>query len=70
MGLFIQKVAFGTRVNKGSNYIAGLTNANSLSSDIRALRQTVLNTNDGISLVSETRINLNQEFDLTARNSV
>ena len=70
MGLFIQKVAFGTRVNKGSKYIAGLTNANSLSSDIRALRQTELNTNDGISLVSETRINLNQEFDLTARNSV
>jgi flagellin-like hook-associated protein FlgL len=63
-------VAFGTRVNKGSNYIAGLTNANSLSSDIRALRQTELNTNDGISLVSETRINLNQEFDLTARKSV
>ena len=70
MGLFIEKVAFGTRVNKGSNYIAVLTNANSLSSDIRALRQTELNTNDGISLVSETRINLNQEFDLTARNSV
>ena len=70
MGLFIEKVAIGTRVNKGSNYIAGLTNANSLSSDILALRQTELNTNDGISLVSETRINLNQEFDLTARNSV
>ena len=70
MGLFIEKVAFGTRINKGSNYIAGLTNANSLSSDIRALRQTELNTNDGISLVSETRINLNQEFDFTARNSV
>ena len=70
MGLFIEKVAIGTRVNKGSNYIAGLTNANSLSSDILALRQTELNTNDGISLVSETRINLNQEFNLTARNSV
>jgi len=70
MRLLIEKVAFGTPVNKGSNYIAGLTNANSLSSDIRALRQTELNTNDGISLVSETRINLKQEFDLTARNSV
>ena len=70
MGLFIEKVAFGTRVNKGSNHIAGLTNANSLSSDIRALIQTELNTNDGISLVSETRINLKQEFDITARNSV
>ena len=70
MGLFIENVAFGTRVNKVSNYIAVLTNTNSLSSDIRALRQTELNTNDGISLVSETRINLNQEFDLTARNSV
>jgi flagellin-like hook-associated protein FlgL len=70
MRLLIEKVAFGTPVNKGSNYIAGLTNANSLSSDIRALRQTELNTNDGISLVSETRINLKQEFDITARNSV
>jgi flagellin len=69
MGLFIEKVAFGTRVNKGSNYIAGLTNANSLRSDIRALRKAELNTNNGISLVSETRINLNQEFDLIARNS-
>ena len=70
MGLFIEKGAFGTRINKGTNYIAGITNANSLSSDIRALRQTELNTNDGISLVSETRINLKQEFDITARNSV
>ena len=70
MRLLIEKVAFGTPVNKGSNYIAGITNANSLSSDIRALRQTELNTNDGISLVSETRINLKQEFDITARNSV
>ena len=70
MGLFIEKVAIGTRVNKGSNYVAGLANANSLRSDIRALRQTELNTNDGIFLVSETRINLNQEFNLTARNSV
>ena len=70
MRLLIEKVAFGTPVNKGSNYIAGLTNANSLSSDIRALRQTELNTNDGISLVSQTRINLNQELDLTAKNSV
>ena len=70
MGLFIEKVAFGTRVNKGSNHIAGLTNAKSLSSDIRALRQTELNTNDGITLVSQTRINLNQELDLTAKNSV
>jgi flagellin-like hook-associated protein FlgL len=70
MGLFIEKVAFGTHVNKGSNYIAGLANANSLRSGIRALRQAELNTNNGISLVNETRINLNQELDLTARNSV
>ena len=70
MGLFIEKVAIGTCVNKGSNYVAGLANANSLRSDIRALTQTELNTNDGISLVSQTRINLNQELDLTAKNSV
>ena len=70
MGLFIEKVAIGTLINKGSNYVAGLANANSLRSDIRALIQTELNTNDGISLVSETRINLKQEFDITARNSV
>ena len=70
MGLFIEIVAIGTRVNKGSNYVAGLANAKSLRSDIRALIQTELNTNDGISLVSEIRINLKQEFDITARNSV
>ena len=70
MGLFIEKVAIGTRVNKGSNYVADLANANSLRSGIRALRQAELNTNNGISLVNETRINLNQELDLTARNSV
>jgi len=51
MGLFIEKVDFGTRVNKGSNYIAGLANANSLLLGIRALRQAELNTNNGIYLV-------------------
>ena len=70
VGRSIEKVAFGTRINKGSDDIAGLAISDSLRSDIRALRQTELNTNDGISLVSQTRINLNQELDLTAKNSV
>jgi flagellin len=52
VGQSIEKVAFGTRINKGSDDIAGLAISDSLRSDIRALRQAERNANDGISLVN------------------
>ena len=59
----IEKVALGTRVNKGSDDIASLKISDSLRSGIRALRQAERNTNDGISLANKNRMNLNQELD-------
>ncbi|MEE2986711.1 MAG: flagellin [Nitrospinota bacterium] len=48
----IERVASGFRVNKGSDDIAGLAISEALRSDIRAMRQAIRNTNDGISLLS------------------
>ena len=63
VGRSIEKVALGTRVNKGSDDIAGLKFSDSLRSGIRALRQAERNANDGISLANKNRMNLNQELD-------
>ena len=48
----IERVASGFRVNKGSDDVAGLAISEALRSDIRAMRQAIRNTNDGISLLS------------------
>lgn len=60
VGLSLERVANGIRINRGSDDIAGLAISESLRSDTRALGQAVRNTNDGISLldVAEGAMNI------------
>lgn len=45
----VERIASGIRINRGADDAAGLAISESLRSDIRALRQAVRNSNDGIS---------------------
>jgi flagellin len=67
VGRSTEKVAFGTRINKGSDDIAGLAISDSLRSDIRALRQAERNANDGISLVNVAEGALSEQASILIR---
>jgi len=61
VGQSIERVSFGTRVNKGADDVASLAVSESLRSDIRALRQGVRNLNDGISMINVIEGALNEQ---------
>ena len=67
VGRSIEKVAFGTRINKGSDDIAGLAISDALRSDIRTLRQAERNANDGISLVNIAEGALSEQASILIR---
>jgi len=67
VGRSIERVAFGTRVNKGSDDVAGLAISESLRSDIRTLRQAGRNANDGISLINVIEGALNVQSNTLIR---
>lgn len=67
VGRSIERVAFGTRVNKGSDDVAGLAISDSLRSDIRTLRQAERNANDGISLLNVIEGALNVQSNTLIR---
>lgn len=67
VGRSIERVAFGTRVNKGSDDVAGLAISESLRSDIRTLRQAERNANDGISLINVIEGALNVQSNTLIR---
>jgi flagellin len=67
VGKSIEKVAFGTRINKGSDDVAGLAISESLRSDVRALRQAERNANDGISLLNVAEGALNEQASILIR---
>ncbi len=61
VGQSIERVSFGTRVNKGADDVASLAVSESLRSDVRALRQGVRNLNDGISMINVIEGALNEQ---------
>ncbi len=67
VGRSIERVAFGTRVNKGSDDVAGLAISESLRSDIRTLRQAERNSNDGVSLINVIEGALNVQSNILIR---
>lgn len=67
VGRSIEKVAFGTRINKGSDDVAGLAISDSLRSDIRTLRQAERNANDGISLINVAEGALSEQASILIR---
>ncbi len=67
VGQSIERVAFGTRVNKGSDDVAGLAISESLRSDVRGLRQATRNANDGISMINVIEGALNVQSSILIR---
>ena len=67
VGRSIERVAFGTRVNKGADDVAGLAISESLRSDIRTLRQGERNANDGVSLINVIEGALNVQSNILIR---
>ena len=67
VGRSIENVAFGTRINKGSDDVTGLVISESLRSDIRTLRQAERNVNDGISLINVIEGALNVQSNILIR---
>ena len=67
VGQSIERVSFGTRVNRGADDVASLAVSESLRSDIRALRQGVRNLNDGISMINVIEGALNEQVSSLIR---
>ena len=67
VGNSIERVSFGTRINKASDDIAGLAISEALRSDIRALRQGARNLNDGVSLLNVVEGGLNEQAGAVIR---
>lgn len=63
----VERIASGIRINRGADDAAGLAISESLRSDIRALRQAVRNSNDGISLINVTEGALNEQAGILIR---
>ncbi len=63
----VERIASGIRINRGADDAAGLAISEALRSDIRALRQAVRNSNDGISLINVAEGALNEQSGILIR---
>ncbi len=63
----VERIASGIRINRGADDAAGLAISEALRSDIRALRQAVRNSNDGISLINVAEGALNEQSSILIR---
>jgi flagellin len=63
----VERISSGIRINRGSDDAAGLAISEALRSDIRAMRQAVRNSNDGISLINIAEGALNEQSGILIR---
>jgi len=63
----VERISSGIRINKASDDAAGLAVSEGLRSDIRALRQAVRNSNDGVSLINIAEGALNEQSSMLIR---
>ena len=63
----VARISSGIRINKASDDAAGLAVSEGLRSDIRALRQAVRNSNDGVSLINIAEGALNEQSSMLIR---
>ena len=63
----VERISSGIRINRGADDAAGLAISEALRSDIRALRQAIRNSNDGISLINVTEGALNETSGILIR---
>ena len=67
LALSVERISSGIRVNRASDAAAGLGISEALRSDIRALRQAVRNSNDGIALINVAEGALNEQSSILIR---
>ena len=67
LGLSVERISSGIRINRAADDAAGLAVSEGLRSDIRALRQAVRNASDGISLMNVTEGALNEQSGILIR---
>lgn len=63
----VERIASGLRINRGADDAAGLAISETLRSDIRALRQAVRNSNDGIAMINTAEGALNEQAGILTR---
>ena len=67
LALSVERISSGIRINRASDDAAGLGISEALRSDIRALRQAVRNSNDGIALINVAEGALNEQSSILIR---
>ena len=67
LALSVERISSGIRVNRAADDAAGLGISEALRSDIRALRQAVRNSNDGIALINVAEGALNEQSSILIR---
>ena len=67
LALSVERISSGIRINRAADDAAGLGISEALRSDIRALRQAVRNSNDGIALINVAEGALNEQSSILIR---
>jgi flagellin len=67
LGISLERLSSGLRVNRGADDAAGLAISEKLRSDIRAIGQAVRNSNDGISIINTAEGALSQHAAMLTR---
>ena len=56
LGVSLERLSSGLRVNRGADDAAGLAISEALRADIRSLNQALRNANDGIAMINTAEI--------------
>lgn len=67
LAVSVERISSGLRINRAADDAAGLAISEALRSDIRALRQAVRNSNDGIALINVAEGALNEQSSILIR---
>ncbi|MGK7345117.1 MAG: flagellin [Candidatus Nitrospinota bacterium M3_3B_026] len=67
LGVSLERLSSGLRVNRGADDAAGLAISEALRADIRSLNQALRNANDGISLINTAEGALGEQASILIR---
>ncbi|VAX18227.1 Flagellin protein FlaA [hydrothermal vent metagenome] len=67
LGISLERLSSGLRINRGADDAAGLAISESLRADIRSLNQALRNANDGISLINTAEGALAEQSSILVR---
>ena len=67
LGVSLERLSSGLRINRGADDAAGLAISEGLRSDIRSLHQALRNANDGISLINTAEGALAEQASIIVR---